>query len=884
MGRTVDLVALEPKLPAVCREYLERERVACAAAVDAGAPGLEVSRRLTAAYDGLVSTLVGAALAAASTSRKTRPAGRFALAAVGGYGRRRMALRSDLDVIFVADKRKDAGIEAVAEGVLYALWDLGIEVGHVVRTIPECVALAREDLKTATALLEMRRVGGDEALIASLGAEAVRRVFDADPAGFLARLGEERRARHGRFGDSPFLLEPDVKSSRGGLRDLDIAFWAARALVHVPALDDLPRLGLLSHRELSELRAADGFLWRVRQVLHRRAGRRADRLGFEEQEELARAFGFQDGATLGVEQFMQRNYRHARAVATCTDALLERLVPEPARRVSHLMEPVPEAPGLAALEERVAAPDPTRLEREPALAVRAFRVAALRGLPLHPHLADAIARVVHLPGVSDAIRASREACEDLRVLLRRDAARVLEQMHDLGVLLALLPELQHVTGRVQHDVYHVYTVDVHSLRALERLHALARGALADEYPHVSHVAGEVADDDVLALAVLLHDVGKGRGRDHSIVGAEMMTNVAARLSLSPEESERAVWLVREHLSMYKVAMKRDVSDPALVADFARTVGTTERLRDLYVLTFADLSTTGPTVMTDWKATMLADLFKRTADLLSAGPGDRAEAQDARKMVLARAPEDAFLAAFVDSLPDRYFHQHGPDAALRHAETCRARAGAIVKVAAFDRPAELSTELVVVCDDGPGVLARIAGALAAHRLEVTAAQIHSRRGGEVVDAFTLRAPPGRGALPAAVLSRFEADLADLLAGRIEPEALLAARRPATGLAAKPVPVTPTRVDVDNGASPTHTVVDVYTHDQPGVLYAITRSLAAAGLTIARARLGSEGSRVADAFYVSDVDGAKITDATRLATVRRGIVEALEAPGPVRGRSS
>jgi [protein-PII] uridylyltransferase len=894
MARRVDLVALQPTLPAVCRDYLERERTACVKAVDAGEPGLDVSRRLTAAFDGLLSTLYPAAVAAASQARKTRPAGRVALVAVGGYARRRMALRSDLDLVFLAEKRGDGGAEAVAEAVLYTLWDMGIEVGHVVRTIPECLSLAKSDLKTATALLEMRRLAGDGALVESLADQAHRVFFGPAFAAFLALLQQETRERHARTGDSPFLLEPDLKSGRGGLRDLDVVFWATRAAHRSADLDDLPGLGILSHRELAGLRAADELLWRVRQVLHRRAGRRADRLGFEEQEELAHAFGFQDGATLGVEQFMHVYYRHARAVATTTDAVLERLVPVTARRVSHLMEPLPEAPGLVLFEDRVTVSDPSVLERQPELLVRAFRVAAIRGLGLHPHLQGAIARVIHHPGVPEALRtgaAAPEIAEDLRLLLRCGAPRALEVMHDLGVLVALLPELHHVTGRVQHDVYHVYTVDVHSLRALERLHALSRGELADDYPHVSHVAGDVAGDDVLALAVLLHDVGKGRGRDHSVVGAEMLMNVAPRLGLTAAETERAAWLVREHLTMYKIAMKRDVSDPALALDFARTVGTTDRLRDLYVLTFADLSTTGPTVMNDWKATMLAELYKRTADILEHGPGDRALVEDARRAVLAARPGDVFAAEFVASLPDRHFHLHDAAAVLRQLAASRAREGAPVRVAVFERPAELSAEIVVVCDDRPGALARIACALVAHKLDVTAARIATRaaasaggRNNEVVDCFTVRAPEGRSALPPSALARLEADLADLLDGKVDPQALLRTRRPASSLREKAVPVAPTRVDIDDDASPSHTVVDVYTHDRPGVLYAVATALAGLGLSIDGARLGSEGSRVADAFMVSEVGGGKVQDPGRLQAIREGIGAAIAALGPVRGRST
>ncbi|MBI2895109.1 MAG: [protein-PII] uridylyltransferase [Deltaproteobacteria bacterium] len=878
-ARRVDLVALQPGLPATCKAYLARERALCEQAIADGEGGIAVARRLAAAYDGLLSTLWAAAQAALGAGPgpgRARKAGRTTLVAVGGYARRRMGLRSDVDLLFLCERRSDDAADAIAEAILYPLWDLGVQVGHVVRTPEECVELARSDLKTATALLEGRRVAGDETLAAVLGDDALRSVFSADLETFLDRLRADATARHARFGGSLYLLEPDVKNGRGGLRDLDAALWAAKAAYRVGGMEDLVRIGMLSNREWDEVRAADDFLWRVRHCLHRRAGRCADRLGFEDQEEIARLMGYVDGVDLGVEQFMKCYYGHARLVAARSDALIERCTPEHHRRSSHTLKHVGE--GLKLFDGRITVTDPRLVESDPAVMLRALRIAAFRDVPLYSYMRDLVTRELGGGRAAELLRASSEAARDLRLLVSRFAARtagppILEEAHDLGLVCAMIPEFSDVTGRVQHDVYHVYTVDVHSLHAVERLHALERGELASDFPHVSRVAGEVAGREVLAMAVLLHDVGKGRGPDHSALGAEMAHGVCLRLGMPGDDADRVSWLVREHLAMYRYAMQRDVSDPSLVEDFAGLVGTTERLRDLYVLTFADLSTTGPTVMTDWKATMLAELYERTAQLLEGRAADRAEADVARRSVLSLCPPSTFAAEFVDSLPDRYFLVHSPDAVLRHMDACRARGAKPVHVVSSDRPAELSAELVVVCDDRPGILARIACALTANRIDVLSAQIHSRSNGEVVDSFLVRGLAGRKATDPALVARVEKDLGELLSDRVTPEALLAERRPPPVLREKTVPRVRTKVEVDNRVSPTHTVIDVYTRDRVGVLYTIAQALAGAGLSIDVSRLASEGVRVADSFYVTEVGGGKVEDPERLQVIRSAVEDAL-----------
>ena len=887
-SRTIDLGRLAPGLAATCDEYLVRYRAQLEAAARAGEGGASVGRKLSRALDGLLGALYCASDAAARASGH-RPAGRVALVAVGGWGRGLVGLRSDIDVLFLCDDPRDPHIGALAEGILYPLWDLGVSIGHAVRGVEETVELARTDLRTATTLLDARPIAGQRVLVDELQKAGRRSLFDPGLEAFLDAMQKDTQERHERFGGSLYLLEPEVKLGRGGLRDLDVARWAARARWGAATPEELVRLGAVYPRELKELEAAEELLWRVRNLLHVRAGRRQDRLTFEDQEDVAPALGFVDGVTLGVEQFMQAYYQQARVVAQAAERVLARARPEKRRESRGTATDV--GGGVALWGEHVTLADSEQLSADPCLALRFYGEVARRELPPYPYARDAIARAAGDAEWRKRLRESAGASElFLRLLGHVGEASVrrgslLGELHEVGLLLAMIPEFEPVTGRVQHDLYHVYTVDVHSVAAVDTLHALARGDLAHELPLASRAAAEAPRPAPLLLAVLLHDIGKGQGKDHSKRGAQMVRTIAPRFGLSPVDADHVVWLVQEHLSLYHWAMRRDTSDPETIAEVGRLVGSVDRLRDLYLLTVVDLSTTNPQAMTSWKARMLDDLYVTVAQALEGGAtaSSYERADELRAELRVRILGMASAASkrgesgghaqherFVDEMPARYVLANPPDAILAHASIAARRGDTRVHVAVRPgTPGELA-ELVVVTDDRPGLLSDLTAALTANRLAVSSAQIYTRaRQGEpdeAVDLFHVRRVVRGAELgDTSWLPKLTKDIDDLVSGRVTPEALLAARPRPPAWARRKGPDVPTEVRVDNGVDPRFTVVDVFTRDRVGLLHAIARALHEQGLTIALSKINTEGLRVADVFYVEERGGGKVQDAGKLAAL-------------------
>ncbi len=885
----IDLGRLAPALKATCGEYFGTYRSRLADAVRRGEPGVSVARMHARILDGLLGALYCAADAAARAEGHV-PEGRVALLAVGGYGRSMVGLYSDVDVLFLCDDPSDPHVGALAEGLLYPLWDLGLEIGHAVRGVRETLDLSREDLRTATTLLDMRRVAGDKTLLEELSSSARRGVFDRGLDHFLGALDDDRLSRHGRFGGSLYLLEPEVKLGCGGLRDLDATMWAANARWGAHEIEDFVRNGALLSREVRDVSNAREMLWRVRNLLHLRAGRRQDRLTFEDQEDIARELGFVDGVTLGVEQFMQAYYRHARVVEQCAERMIA--------RARHLSRGAPARKedlgrGILLFDESITFHDSEKLRDEPVLALRLYAEVAKRGLPPYPFAREAIARAATDPEWCARLRSDSEASRLFLAALTCTAdpplkrASVLAELHELGVMLAMIPEFEPVTGRVQHDVYHVYTVDVHSVAAVDRLRAIKRGNLAKDLPMPSRLAAELPRPLPLFLGLLLHDIGKAHGKDHSKKGALMSAPIAARLGLSPVDVAHVVWLVEEHLSLYHWATRRDTSDPAVVSEVARQVGTIDRLRDLYLLTVADLSTTNPNAMTSWKARMLEDLYLAVAAELD-GQAPRSRRADAiRDEVQIGFVGDVGqdrLERFVAEMPDRYLLANPVDAIRMHARIARDREGSLVHVAVLPGPSPEVSELVVVTDDRPGLLADVAAVLAAQRLSVAAAQIYTREGekAEAFDVFHVRQrTPGDGSEPVddVKLARIAADLSSILAGRASAAELLARRLRAPSWARRKSPEVPTEIQVDNDVSPRFTVIDVFTRDRPALLHTIARTLHEEGLSIALSKVNTEGERVADVFYVVDnVSGQKLREVERLLQLPvalRSAIESLDA---------
>jgi [protein-PII] uridylyltransferase len=900
----LDLTALAPMLGAVCAEYRDRHRAALAARIRSRESGLSVATSHARILDGMLSALF---CAAEASLRIKGIKVRLALVAVGGYGRGQLALSSDLDVIVLAEQEDDAHAAQVAEALLYPLWDLGLEIGHAVRGVDGMIQLAKTDLRTATMLLDVRRVAGDASLVDDLHRGARRQVFDPGGREIVEKLIAERAARHERFGGSRYLLEPDVKHGCGGLRDLDLVLWATQIRKNAKTPDEAVRAGLLVSREAEALAAAREAFWTIRQELHLRAGRRQDRLTFEDQEEVASRLGYGDlpeagepspstAGMLGVERFMQAYYRHARAVEHVGERVLEAAV-EPERRERARSDD--NGDGTLVFDQKITFKDSERLADEPALALRLYRQVMKKGLPAYGFARDAISRQSTDAAWCQALRESAEAREIFLELLSTIAeaphratasaqaspGSILGELHEVGLLLAMIPEFEPVTGRVQHDVYHVYTVDVHSIAAVDRLRSVLRGEQAEALALATQLGSEAPSRVPLFAGVLLHDVGKGRGRDHAVIGAELARVVAARLGLSDADVAHVEWLVRDHLRLYHWAMRRDTSDPATLREIVEAIGTVDRLRDLYLLTLVDLGTTSPTALSAWKARMLDDLFlaaKGAIEAAASGPTTLSRADQLRALAGESFAGKEHVLSFVAEMPDRYLLTHGLTLAAEHAAIAAARGSSRVHVApaSHDDRDEGVGGLVVVTDDRPGLLADITAVLASHRLAVQTAHIYTRTrasGAEAFDVFEVRraglseGPP----LDDALVARIAKDLDGLLGGTLPLADVLARRSTTPAWAERKRPDVRTEILVDNEVSPRFTVIDVFTRDRFGLLHAIARALHESGLSIGLSKVSTEGDRVADVFYVRDAAGNKVESVAAVEAVRSALVRAIEA---------
>jgi len=889
--------------PALLRAQLERShRELRGLLADRPASGVVLAQRHAEHMDELLRLLY----ANASFDRREIS---LLVGAVGGYGRCLLGMKSDVDLCFVTSGPTEL-LRPLIDELLYPLWDAGVSVGHQVITIGEAIEAALGDLPTATELLDLRPVAGNLPLARALHQRLFDGVFaEAKVPSFIDRLEERALQRHQRFGDSVYLLEPDVKNGMGGLRDLDFALWASRARFGVSDLRGLCGLGVISGQRVIETERAVDFLWSVRNHLHELAGRKIDRLTFVEQELVSRALGYgervecaepesslqQTGAM--VEAFMSDYYRHARVITQVSEQIFGH-----AKRRSDRADPRERSlgAGLVSCGGGVGLLDAAELERDPGLSLRLYATAVARDAAVLSRSRDAVSQAALAPEFCAKLRADGEASAlfvQLVASRRRSpfhGRSIVSELHDVGLLLAMIPEFAPVVGRVHHDIYHVYTVDVHSVAAVDRLHALARGELALEHPLGCRLAAEIANPKMLALATLLHDVGKAiGGHNHAQRGAEMARDILLRLGLAAEDVDDACHLILKHLALYVVAARRDLGDPATIADFAQEVRGREGLRDLYLLTVADLSTTSPNAMTKWKAGMVDALWRATDALLS---GDTANEPSrvlrAREQVRALWPHDAdwrALAEYLETMPERYLTANTPSEIVAHAlvatQPRESPVAASLVPSKLEDIVELcvvtegraSTGLCVVAGDRPGLLAAISAAISANRLRIQAAQIHSRPlrdgGTQAVDLFSVHVSREDELTLEERMAKLEHDLNSVILGTLEPRSLL--RRPRSSRwSERPAPPVETKVVIEHHASSQHTIIEVVTQDRPALLFYLAEALHTLGLTIGIAKISTEGTRVIDVFYVNEADGAKIEPGERTELVRERLLETLQ----------
>jgi len=841
-----------------------------------GAPGRRVVRRLTRLTDELLQALYTEAAGRHLTGEPPDATPGLALVAVGGYGRRELNPHSDIDLLFLYDPARAEAVKALANEVLYPLWDLRYAVGHSVRTIADCVEIAQSDLSARTCMMESRLLVGDPKLYARFKREFTQKVVRKDVHAYLYQKTEETRLRHERYGSTVFLQQPNVKESPGGLRDIHYLIWAAIARHGTGDLKELEEKGLLVQQDYLVLVKAQGFFWRIRNELHFSHGKRADLLTFEEQLALAERFGFGDTRrSRGVERFMRRYYQYASKVLDVTSRFVERAATRPLKQgLSRMIFARKVAPcfTLTNREIRVDAGKEKGFLKSGKRVVNLFHLAQSYGLKLHPDTVDLLS---HARLNGRALR-SPDACAVFLNILRWDSgvAETLQRMHRLRVLGRIIPEFARVDSLVTFSQYHKYTVDAHTLHAVEILEALRHAD--DIYGQVFH---QIKRKDVLYLAVLLHDAGKGLERDHCEVGEELAAAVAHRLGLSTAETDLLVFLVRDHLEMSHIAFRRDVSDDKVLTRFAHQIGSPERLKMLFVLTHVDISAVGPGTWNKWKDGLLTDLYVRALEVLAGRRFVRdmkKTVEDIRERVVACFPAEdrASISGLLDRLPGRYLVAHPVEDLCTHVSLVRKLKDRVAQVEISPQEGGLA-DITVCAHDAlvPGLFSRIAGTLTAKDLEVLDARITTFRDDVILDIFRVKDPTAGDFIDHNRWERIRSGLLDVLEGRVPVETLFAGGRGRTTYEGLPFSDTEPLVRIDNETSDSFTVLDVFAADRQGLLYMITRTLADLGLSIFFSRIATKADRAVDVFYVKNAKGAKVTEPAEMERVREGIMQVL-----------
>ncbi|WP_196260396.1 [protein-PII] uridylyltransferase [Pelagibacterium limicola] len=811
----------------------------------------------------------------------------LAIAAVGGYGRGTLAPGSDIDLLFILPYKQTPWGESVTEFVLYMLWDLGQKVGHAVRSVEDSIRMARSDMTVRTATLESRFLTGEKRLFEQMRSRFEAEIVAVTGSEFIAAKMAERDARHEAQGNTRYVVEPNVKDGKGGLRDLNTLYWIGKYFYRVQTAAELIEKGVFSRAEYRRFERAEDFLWAVRCNLHFLLRRADDRLTFEIQQEMAERLGYAGRAgMLGVERFMKHYFLVAKDVGDLTRIFCTSLEFAHAKKVSGFgrvfdsfrkaRTPIRGEADFLLEHGRITVARPDVFEQNPLNLIRIFHVAGREGVMFHPDALKQITRSMRL--IDAKLRNDRDANACFLDILTspESVERVLRWMNESGVLGKFVPEFGKIVALMQFNMYHHYTVDEHLIRAVGVMAEVENGKLRDELPLTYELLPHLSDVRLLYVALFLHDIAKGRPEDHSEAGEAIARKFCPRLGLSAAETETVAWLVRHHLLMSEIAQSRDIQDPETAKAFAETVQSPQRLALLMILTACDIRAVGPGVWTGWKGSLLRALYYATEPLLSGGHSqvsqrDRViEAQDALRAALSHWPAEK-LDDYLERHYPNYWLRAEPELQVAHAKMIEGaqKSGSPFAGSIAIKTFESITEVSFYTPDHPRLLSLIAGACTMADASIIGAQIFSTRDGHALDTFRLRRAFTADEDEKLRANRIIDTVRSLLEGRkYLPADLGYDSRYNKRL--KPFSV-PTEIFISNALSDKFTVIEISGLDRTGLLYHLTRALSDLNLTIGSAHIGTYGEKAVDVFYVTDLTGAKITAPARQKRIR----EALEA---------
>jgi [protein-PII] uridylyltransferase len=866
-----------------CKNFLGHYREEIRKLHEEGGTGTEVTHLICDMMDELINKLFRSILYDLDGNGALME--HITLVAVGGYGRGELNPCSDIDIMFLhAGTLPAKRVEDIAQKLLYFLWDMRLDVGYSVRVVSDCIEMAAADGTVKTALMDARYLIGSRPLFDILHKVIFTQILTRSSDKFIKEKLSDMKLRREKYGSTVYLLEPNLKEGEGGLRDLQTAMWAARVKYKFDSPKELIIKGVLNEEELENYHAALDYLWRIRNELHWFNGRKNDQLTFDAQVHLAAFFGYQDrGKVLAVEDFMRDYYRHANRVEHFASSLVSRCIwrDEGAMKILGYFVRRPVGDGCFVLKGELIVPDETVVEKNPVVLMRIFELAQKHGVDLNVRVKGLIRRNLAL--VNDKFRRNREVNQSFLTILRtpKDIAETLRRMHHLEFLNRFIPELEHIYCKVQHDMYHIYTVDIHTLFAVEEAERMLDGRSRDTLPFPCEVAAQIAKPELLILAVLFHDIGKGEGGGHAEKGAAMIPTISRRMGLSKEGAERLEFLVRQHLLFAHISQRRDLNDERMIVQFARQMETSENLKMLYLLTVADVRAVGSDVWSTWKALLFQELYEKAFNVLERGEF-RLEASSERvkgviKKVAALLEGDFPMAQVREELkamPVRLLLSNNASLIADNARLLLGLEESDILMKIAHQQESGYSEFTICTHDMPGLFSRITGVMAANGVNILGAQINTSRNGKVLDILQVNSPQGFLITDDQRWQKIQDDMRRVIHGEADVAALVEKRQRPSLLTARPAPRFPTRAEFDNEVSEEYTVIDIYTHDKVGLLYLITSTLTRLGLYIGVSKISTKVDQVADVFYVRDIFSHKITDEEKLAEIKGQLCKAID----------
>lgn len=805
----------------------------------------------------------------------------LAILALGGYGRSELSPYSDIDIMFLYPQKLSTYSRATSENILYILWDLGLDIGHSVRSFKDCIDMAQQDIKVKTSLLESRFLCGKREVYDLFRKKVLEKILSHGGSSFIREKLEETHKRHIHYGGSPYLLEPHIKEGEGGLRDIQTALWIAKVKLKTDPesgswLEEIKRKGIITDKEYLLLQRSYDFLQRVRNELHYLSDRRNDVLSFEFQETVARFFGHKDSANFtAAERFMRRYYLYTKGISDTSLAIIRRSLkrtrqfPGTIKKIGDSFILSGREIGLAMNQKDIRTNRNPFVER-PKMLMEVFQLCQRHNATISVRTKDLIREGLHL--INNDFRSSCEIKEVFLSLLNTKANiyETLKTMHEIGILGKYLPEFGRLRVLVLYDLYHKYTVDEHTLLAIKNLTEL-KDTKYKKLEKLSDIFNSLRTHRIPFLALLLHDTGKASGKGHVRAVEEIIEPALKRLGLTGDEGDRISFLVKNHLVMSMLSERRELSDPKVIESFASEIVNEENLNMLYLISYADISAVRPGFWTDWKAALLEELYTRTLYLLRGKPfmEDENEKLSQIEEALKVSPDISRnrLEAHLKNFTRRYLIVTPATIIINHillTEKIREEKPIITYIPDYNRGI---TEFTILSYDEPGIFSRITGAIASRGINIVGGQIFTGKDGMIIDRIQISNPDQDPTGLEETLRRLQVDIRSVLTGERKVEDLIF-ERPAY-LKIPQVYSIPEKVVINNEASEDYSIIEVFCRDKIGLLYQITKTLYETGIDISSAKINTEVERVADVFYVTDGRRGKILDKKRIDDIKEAL---------------